>query len=178
MDDRNNDDRTGDGEARDAAGEILFAAELKPYRSLGPRGFGLLLMLIAGTCFASGLLFWSMGAWPIAGFFGLDVLAIQFAFRLNYRAARAREYVEMTRETLKIRRVQPNGREQTFDFNPYWARLEVQRVPEWGITRMELASHGRRLAIGGFLNPDDREGFATAFQDALTSMRRADHAML
>ncbi len=173
MDDRNNDDHNSD-----ETGGILFAAELKPYRSLGPRGFGLLLMLIAGTCFASGLLFWSLGAWPIAGFFGLDVLAIQFAFRINYRAARAREYVEMTRETLRIRRVQANGREQVFDFNPYWARLEVQRVPDWGITRMELASHGRRLAIGSFLNPDDREGFATAFQNALTRMRRADPATL
>ncbi len=156
----------------DNAPEILFAAELKPYRSLGPRGFALLLMLVAATCFASGLLFWSLGAWPIAGFFGLDILAIQFAFRLNYRAARAREYVEMTRSTLQIRRIAANGKAQTFDFNPYWARFEVERVPDWGITRMVLSSHGRRLAIGNFLNPDDREGFATAFQAALKGLRQ------
>lgn len=155
----------------DEPAELVFSAVLKPYRSLSPRGFALLLMLVASTCFASGLLFWSLGAWPIAGFFGLDILAIQFAFRLNYRAARAREIVEMTRDTLTIRRISASGKTEQFDFNPYWARLEVERLPDWGITRMALASHGKRLAIGSFLNPDDREGFATALQNALTSLR-------
>ncbi|MCX5478273.1 DUF2244 domain-containing protein [Kaistia geumhonensis] len=155
----------------DEPAELVFSAVLKPYRSLSPRGFALLLMLVASTCFASGLLFWSLGAWPIAGFFGLDILAIQFAFRLNYRAARAREIVEMTRDTLTIRRISASGKTEQFDFNPYWARLEVERLPDWGITRMALASHGKRLAIGSFLNPDDREGFATALQSALTSLR-------
>lgn len=156
----------------DGPDEILFSAELRPYRSLSPRGFALLLMLVAVTGFASGLLFWSLGAWPIAGFFGLDILAIQFAFRLNYRAARAREIVEMTRGRLKIEKIAPNGRRETFAFNPYWARLEVERVADWGITRMVLSSHGRRLAIGGFLNPDDREGFAAALSEALAAVRR------
>ncbi|MBZ9935827.1 DUF2244 domain-containing protein [Mesorhizobium sp. BR1-1-16] len=155
----------------DHPAEIVFEAELKPYRSLSPRGFALLLMFVAGTCFASGLLFWSLGAWPIAGFFGLDILAIQFAFRLNYRSARAREFVEVTRDRIEIRRVAASGKTEVFDFNPYWARFEVERVPDWGITRMMLASHGRRLAIGNFLNPDDREGFATAFQEALARVR-------
>ncbi len=155
----------------DEPAELVFSAVLKPYRSLSPSGFALLLMLVASTCFASGLLFWSLGAWPIAGFFGLDILAIQFAFRLNYRAARAREIVEMTRDTLTIRRISASGKMEQFDFNPYWARLEVERLPDWGITRMALASHGRRLSIGSFLNPDDREGFATALQNALTSLR-------
>ncbi|MCX5495012.1 DUF2244 domain-containing protein [Kaistia dalseonensis] len=157
----------------DEARTVLFAATLKPYRSLSPRGFALLLMFIGGTCFASGLLFWSMGAWPIAGFFGLDILAIQIAFRLNYRAARACEIVEMTAHELLVRRIAANGRTQEFRFNPYWARLEVDRVPDWGITRMALTSHGKSLSIGGFLNPDDRESFANDFSDALAATRRA-----
>ena len=155
----------------DEPAELVFSAVLKPYRSLSPRGFALLLMLVATTCFASGLLFWSMGAWPIAGFFGLDILAIQFAFRLNYRAARAREIVEMTRERLRVERIAANGKSEIVDFNPYWARFQVERVPEWGITRMALSSHGRSIDIGGFLNPDDREGFAEALQAALTRVR-------
>lgn len=151
--------------------EWLFQATLTPYRSLSPRGFAALLIFVGATCFLSGLLFWSMGAWPIAAFFGLDILAIQLAFRLNYRAARAREIVEMTREQLTVRRVAPNGHAEAFDFNPYWARLEVERQPEWGIVRMRLVSHGRRLAIGDFLNPDDRESFAMALSMALARVR-------
>ncbi|MBN9058660.1 MAG: DUF2244 domain-containing protein, partial [Rhizobiales bacterium] len=111
--------------------------------------------------------------WPIAAFFGLDILAIQLAFRLNYRSGRACEIVEMTDEHLTVRRIAPNGRAEDFDFNPYWARLEVERVPDWGIIRMALASHGRRLSIGSFLNPDDRESFASALSKALASVRHA-----
>lgn len=155
----------------DTRPQILFSAVLKPHRSLSPRGFALLLMLVASTCFASGLLFWSMGAWPIAGFFGLDILAIQIAFRLNYRAGRAMEIVEMTPGSLTVRRVAPDGREEDFTFNPYWARFEIERHPEWGVTRMALASHGRRLPIGDFLGPDDRDSFAAAMQKALADAR-------
>lgn len=152
---------------------VLFQATLKPYRSLTPRGFGALMMAIVLTSLGCGLLFWSMGAWPIAAFFGLDILAIQLAFRLNYRSARACEIVEMTEDHLTVRRIAPNGRLEAFDFNPYWARLEVERVPDWGIIRMALASHGRRLSIGSFLNSDDRESFATALTKALASVRHA-----
>jgi len=152
---------------------VLFRATLTPYRSLTPRGFAALMMVIVLTSFGCGLLFWSMGAWPIAAFFGLDILAIQLAFRLNYRSGRACEIVEMTEEHLTVRRIAPSGRSEDFDFNPYWARLEVERVPGWGIIRMALASHGKRLAIGSFLNPDDRESFATALSKALASVRHA-----
>ncbi len=43
-----------------------------------------------------GILFWSIGAWPIFGFFGLDVLLIYLAFRWNYRSARAREEISVS----------------------------------------------------------------------------------
>lgn len=166
-------DRNVEIEVERHRAEPLFQATLTPYRSLSPRGYAALLMLVAGTCFLSGLLFWSMGAWPIAFFFGLDIVIIQLAFRMNYRAARACEIVELSRDHLTVRRVAPNGRAEEFDFNPYWARLEVERQGEWGIVRMALASHGKRIAIGGFLNPDDRESFAAAFSKALASVRAA-----
>lgn len=159
------DDRTQDG------GPLLFQAELRPHRSLSRRNFGLLLGFVAATCFVSGLLFWSMGAWPVTGFFGLDLLAVHLAFRANYRAARAREIVELNGNELLIRKVAANGATQEFRFNPYWVRLEVERLPEWGVTRMALASHGRRLSIGSFLPPDDREPFLQSLQAALAAAR-------
>jgi uncharacterized membrane protein len=157
----------------DPAPDILFSAELRPYRSLSPRGFGLLLMFVATTCFVGGLLFWSKGYWPITIFFILDILAVQFAFRLNFRAARAAEIVEMTSDKLTVRRIAPNGRAEAFEVNPYWARFEIERHPEWGVTRMALTSHGKRLALGSFLGPEDRDSFAKAFSSALASARRA-----
>ena len=152
----------------------IFSARLSPYRSLSPAGFNLLMMAIVALSFFAGLAFWLMGAWPVVGFMGLDILLIQFAFRMNYRAARAFEEVEVTRQTLTVRKVSASGRAREFGFNPYWARLEVDRHPDRLISRLSIASHGRRLDIGKFLAPNERESFAAAFSAALAEARAAD----
>jgi uncharacterized membrane protein len=151
----------------------VFAAVLKPYRSLSPRGFGILMLAIVSCSFSVGLAFWLMGAWPVVGFCGLDVLLVQLAFRLNYRSARAAEEIRLTPSQLLVTRTTAKGVSTETDFNPYWARFEIDRQPDFGIVRMAIASHGRRLAIGGFLGPNERENFAKAFTAALAAVRTA-----
>ncbi len=36
---------------------------------------------------------------------------------------------------------------------------------------MAVEGQGRTVPIGGFLNPDDRESFATAFSSALAAVK-------
>ena len=154
-----------------AAETPLFRALLVPHRSLGRKGFAILMGFLAGIWFLFGVVFWSLGAWPVFGFLGLDLLAIWLAFRWNYRAGRAREEVEVSRVALDIRKVAPSGRTQSFRFNPFRARFEVARHDEIGITGMAVTGEGRRVPVGAFLNPDDRESFARAFGQALRLAR-------
>jgi uncharacterized membrane protein len=151
----------------------IFTARLSPYRSLSPAGFNLLMMAIVALSFFAGLAFWLMGAWPVVGFMGLDIVLIQFAFRMNYRQARAFEEVEVTRSALTVRKVSAAGRSREFGFNPYWARLVVDRQPDRLISRLSIASHGKELDIGKFLAPNERESFAAAFSAALAEARAA-----
>jgi uncharacterized membrane protein len=163
-----------DANQSDAASEALvFSAVLRPYRSLSPRGFGLLMGAIGLCTFAVALAFWLMGAWPVVGFCGLDLLLIQLAFRLNYRSARAAEEVSLTRDRLSVVKISPRGDAIETGFNPYWARLEIDRHPDIGVTALRIASHGARLAIGSFLPPSERESFAAAFSAALAKVRSA-----
>jgi uncharacterized membrane protein len=127
--------------------------------------------VLVGFWIVFGLIFLSLGAWPIFGFLGLDVLAIWLAFRWNYRAARAREEVSVSRTALDILKVAPSGRSEAHRFNPFWARFEVARHEEIGITRMAVTDKARQVPIGAFLNPDDRESFATAFGRALKTAK-------
>jgi len=76
--------------------EAHFSAVLLPHRSLGRKGFIILMGVISLVSFITGIAFYMQGAWPVLGFFGLDVLLIYGAFRLNYRAARLRETIELT----------------------------------------------------------------------------------
>lgn len=153
------------------ADEPFFKALLTPHRSLGQTGFTLLMLALLFSWAVTGVIFLSYGAWPVFGFFGLDVLGIYIAFRLNYRAARAREEVSVSRTALDIRKVAPSGKAEAHHFNPFWARFSVARHSEIGITRMAVEAQGESVAIGSFLNPDDRESFAAAFTRALSKAK-------
>jgi uncharacterized membrane protein len=74
----------------------LFSALLTPHRSLSRTGFMVLMGFICAVSFAAGLVFLLMGAWPVLGFFGLDVLVIWWAFRINFRDAKATEEISVT----------------------------------------------------------------------------------
>jgi uncharacterized membrane protein len=153
------------------ADPTIFSVVLKPYRSLSPNGFALVMVAFAGLAFTLGLVFWLAGAWPVVGFCGLDILGLQLAFRLNYRAARAAEEIRLTPDRLIVRKIAPNGRESETGFNPYWARLEVDRDIEMRVTRVRIASHGSRLDVARFLGPRERERFADQLSAALARVR-------
>lgn len=131
-----------------------------------------MMIFVAATCFVSGVLFAFVGAWPVFGFLGLDVLLVWVAFRANYRSGRAFEEVAVWPHDLLVRKVSPAGRVREHRFNPFFARFNVHRHAEYGITRMRLTGEGREVDIGEFLNPADRESFALAFSQALAAARR------
>ena len=155
-----------------AADEPFFQALLTPHRSLGRTGFALLMGALLFGWLVTGAIFLSHGAWPVFGFFGLDVLLVYVCFKLNYRAARTREEVSVSRTSLDIRKTAPSGRSEAHHFNPFWARFHVTRREEMGITDMAVSGQGRRTAVGGFLHIDDRERFAAAFAGALARVKR------
>jgi uncharacterized membrane protein len=150
----------------------VFEALLTPHRSLGRGGFIVLMSITAALCMAHGVVFLIAGAWPVFVFFGLDVLLLYGAFWLNYRSGRAREFVSVSRTRLSIRKFAPSGRMAEHRFNPFWARFNVARHTEIGITSMRVEGEGRATDVGSFLNPDDRESFARAFAGALATVRR------
>lgn len=150
--------------------EAQFSALLVPHRSLGPRGFLILMTAIGAVSFAAGTAFLAMGAWPVIGFFGLDALLIYWAFRVNYRAARLYETVNLTEDRLTVTRVQPSGRRQSWEFNPYWVRLEILRRPGRAC-ELVLTSHGRKLLFAHFLSESEKLDFAAALERALGDCR-------
>jgi len=150
----------------------LFAARLTPHRSLSRAGFLLLMAVLGGISFAAGMVFLVLGAWPVFGFFGLDVLLVYWAFRANYRDARAYEDVMVTTSELRVRKVSPRGQVSEWVFNPLWAKLDYEIDEEFGLQRLYLVSRGRRLPIASFLPPQEKESFAAALAAAITEAKR------
>ena len=148
----------------------LFDAVLTPHRSLSPWGFWLIMGAVVLLSFAAGIGFLLQGAWPVLGFFGLDVLLIYWAFRASFRSGRTQETVRLTRDQLVVRRINPGGDTRTWTFKPHWLSVTVEE-PESHFCRLAIADRERKIWLGTFLAPEERLALADALKAALRDAR-------
>ena len=154
------------------ADAVFFERVLLPHRSLPPRGFAVLMGLLGLVSLAVGIGFVAIGAWPVCGFFGLDVAALYLAFRLSYRSARRREVLRLCGDDFTVERVSIYGERRLWRFQPFWLRVVLDERPAQS-NRLLVASHGRSLVIGDFLPPPSRRELAASLRAALTAWRAA-----
>ena len=148
----------------------MFDAVLTPHRSLPRAGFLVLIGVFAALSVAVGLFFFLLGAWPVIGFCGLEVVALYVAFRLSYRSGRLREELRLSAERLTVRRFAPSGTMREWRFQPFWLRVDIDDPPA-NDSRLTLSSHGRSLAVGSFLTAPERFDLAQALRAALARLR-------
>jgi uncharacterized membrane protein len=164
--------RNGQGPESTDPETALFSAIVTPHRSLSSAGFLIVMAAIGSISFAAGMVFLMLGAWPVFGFFGLDVLLIYWAFRANYRAAAAYEEVTVTASELRVRKVSHRGKVSEWTVNPLWVKLDRETHEEFGIEHLFLVSRGRRLPVASFLGPQEKESFAAALGSAIDEAKR------
>lgn len=147
-----------------------FSISLHPYRSLRPRAFLTLMLFIGVISFGTGLVFLLMGAWPVLGFFGLDVLLIYLAFQFNYRSGRKSEVIEIFGDQLDVRMILPNGRYASRQFQAYWSRIEILGG------RLFIRCKTEQLEIGHFLIEHEKEEVKEALTSALYNYRHGNRS--
>ncbi len=157
-------------ETLSGAGPVLFDAVLTPHRSLPPAGFRLLIGALSAVGLAAGIAFLALGAWPVLGFFGLDIALLAWCFHANYRQGRQWERLRLTPDALTVERANPAGRVEQVRLPPWWLRVEIERSGERP-GPLTLATHGRRETVGAFLAPYERAEVADALRQALAPLR-------
>lgn len=161
--------------AEDAARAALrpfFNVRLTSHRSLDARGRFWLLAAFAATSCAVSIPFFLMGAWPVAGFFGLDVALIYWALRVSARSARAYEEVRVSPIELTLAQVSDRGERRDWRFNPFWSRLTRREDEEFGLLHLFVAHRGESVEIARVLGPGEKAEFAEALAAALAQARR------
>ena len=153
-----------------ASQPVFYDARLSPYRSLPPRGFALVMLVLGGASFIMSVGCVAIGAWPITGFFGLDVALVYVAFRASYHSARKTEHLRLTRDEMTVERIGVRGDRRSWRFEPVWLRL-VFEEPDEDSNRLYLASHGKTLSIGSFLAPTERKQLYLDLKHALGRWR-------
>lgn len=150
----------------------LFSAVITPHRSLAPSGARLVIVLCCLAAVGSSIPFIVLGAWPVAGFLGLDVLALAIAFKASFRSARSFEEVVLTPIELLLRRVTHRGERSERRFNPLWTKLDREHDEDYGLMALAVVSRGERVVVASELSPHERETFADALGDALARAKR------
>ncbi len=152
---------------------LLFSATLRPRRALGRKGFLAVMLTLAGASFATGVVFLAMGAWPVCGFLGLDVLLVYWAFRTYDRAAaQASEAISVRPSEMRVVQTSATGSTAQWSANPVWVTLDRQTHEELGLQRLFVVSRGRRLGIASFLGPEEKQDLAQALAEALAQAKR------
>ena len=140
---------------------------LAPHRSLTPAGFWAVMGVLIAANFVAGVMFLALGAWPVLGFLGLDVVLVYWAFRINFRRGQAQERLRLDAAALTVERRDARGRHDTVTFAPpHWLRVIVEDGPGG----LVLSSHGRHLTVGAFLSPEERVAVADTIRAALARL--------
>ena len=151
-----------------------------PYRSLSPKGFAVVMAALGTLAFTIGFGFFLVGAWPVVGFLGLELLVVWVAFRMNYRAAKRRQHLTATTSELTIENVSPAGDRETTSLPTAWVQVEMTPREEPQLRSRQrrkviVRSHGKAEEIGEFLHPAETPKLA---QEVTRMVERARSAAL
>jgi uncharacterized membrane protein len=146
-----------------------WSVTLTPHRSLSREGFVALMLILLLINFVGGLLFLISGAWPVAGFMGLDVLLVWWAFRQNFRDGRRAERIVVKGDHVMLHRLSPEGKSDSLEFNRPWLRVELEFDDAREVVgRLLLSYRGVLTEIGSFLGAAERQSLSKALQQALS----------
>ena len=152
--------------------QAIYNVRLRPHRSLTRAQAKIVVTIVSAALAAATLPFFMMGAWPIAGFLGLDAFGLWLAFELSFHSARAYEDLQVTPLELLLAKVSPRGAAREWRFNPHWVRLDRDEHEEFGVQKLALVSHGRAVEFASFLGPEQKAAVAADLSLALSRARR------
>jgi uncharacterized membrane protein len=145
-----------------------FCAVLTPHRSLTRGGFLTVMGLIVTLNFVAGIAFALIGAWPVAGFAGLDVLIMWWAFRRNFADGNRAERIEITPHELVLQRVSGSRPAREERFLRRHVRVELDEDHERELVGGLFLSTGQfRTEIGSFLPPNEKKELSAVLRQAL-----------
>jgi len=132
----------------------------------------ILMAIIVSISFVAGMTFLMMGAWPVFGFFGLDVALIWWAIKRNYRDAECQENICITDEEVMIVRKWVDHPDQSRTLVRAWTKVKLEEDHDRElIGRLFLSSRETLVEIGSFLSPADRKSLAFELNGILVSPR-------
>ena len=149
---------------------ILLEAYLSPSVAIKLSAVRWILSLFGCVCVLVGVTFALIGAQPVLGFMGIEIILLFAAYRFCVRNSRMAEQIILSRHSLLFRRIDRYGNVSITNLEPLWLRVEIGRAK--GVFRhIILASKGRTYNVGVFLTPEEKVVLLNTLQRALRKLR-------
>lgn len=154
-----------------ALGAVYLDAVLEPPRSLSPAGLSRVMLALGAFAFVFSMGFLLVGAYPVVGFMGAEVILLWYLLRRFVRRAGPRTHIRITAENIEVCHISSRGREVSREQLPsYFARV-VHDVSVKGAHALRIVSGRRSFAIGEHLSDDERSTLAARIRCALQDAR-------
>lgn len=159
-------------EAPAQSGAFLLRLRLWPHSSLSPKGFVWVIGLAYGLVSIPLLaLIGTAALWGILPFALLSLTILWVALKRSWRDRDITEVLELTQDSLHLRRSDPGGHERDWQANPYWVRVCLH--PKDGPVEDYVTLEGgpRVVELGAFLTPEERRDLRDLLTEALSVTR-------
>ena len=144
----------------------LYKISLYPYRSLNKTGFFILMLVLGIISFVAGVVFMMMGAWPVFGFFGLDVLLVYIFFKINFKSGKQKEILILTKNKLIIKFYSSNKILKTSHLDANWLNINLTKSKN-EMSKLKISSKNKSIIVGSFLRHKEKLDVIKSLKTAL-----------
>jgi uncharacterized membrane protein len=149
---------------------IVFQAEVTPHRSLSARGLRVIIAFVCTVSLGTTTLFWSLGAWPIAGFNGGEILLAMVLLRAHQKSARAKEVLMLSGGGLRILRVAADGQASEQILPTGWLNVVLTERPG-RVPGLFLTARGTQVEVARSLGEPEKRDLAEALAGAVHRLK-------
>ncbi len=148
----------------------LYEISLYPYRSLNKTGFFILMFSLGFVSFVAGIIFMIKGAWPVFGFFGLDVLLVYIFFKINFRSGKKKEVLILTKNKLIVEFYDSKKISKTYYLNANWLQIHLSKLKN-EMSKLKISSNGKSVIVGAFLRHQEKMAVLRSLKKVLKKYR-------
>ena len=108
----------------------------------------------------------------LAPYAAAALFSLWLAIKLTYISGRTTEELRLWPDAIAVERREPFGRVRRWSANPYWVDVDLDTRHK--IERyLTLRGAGRRIELGAFLTPDEREELAGELRRRIAKVKAA-----
>ena len=150
--------------------DIVFEALLSPSVTTRLSVVRWILVLFGGTCALVGIIFTALGAQPVLGFMGIEIVLLYVVYRYCVRSSRMMEQLILSGRNAMFHRIDRNGNISITSFETHWLHVDIRQTDDKS-SRLILVSKGRVQEVGVFLAPTEKIKLFDTLKKVLKDLR-------